>query len=441
MKYTAEPRRSTIVTRWVLTALLIITPVQWARAQVGGVATAAALQQAYKEGVNKAVAEGDYLLGKALIDGLTLLEAWEKANSTLINTAFKELDGSQYAFFQRLQSTLQEAQTGVAADLEKLNETLDEAYQLAADSVFVSDRVTVLRYSPSVVAVDPLADDTVHIRVRGLGLSDAFTTLKIGDIERAPDSATLQEQLFIFPGSVFRVDAMAGGKTILANYRAETRGWFRRYTYKTTLAFRSLPKRFAHYKLTVTSTVAQREYSPVVSFEKSFKARKDTARWTQSVTKGAGWLIDPATIKLQDLAGEKCDGPKLEGVPTPAGFVVSVKCGEIKKTKWEIVKIGPLKTKAKPEFYWTGGWKNVRLSWQEYQTIPKTVEREIEGDLLFGEEQLVDIPEAETAAVAGTLTTSSGKQYVIDGVGRAGPVSVELLKSSGKLAFRAMRLE
>jgi len=407
--------------------------------QVAGVTTAAALNQRLKESLDKAVSDGDYLLGKALIDARTLLDAWQKKNEQLVNTTFDRLDKSQQKFLRGIQDAVAEANSGISANLEKVQATVDEVYQLASDSIFVKDRLAVLRYSPSILAYGP-ENPVVEIRVRGIGLIDAETQMTIGTTTKEPDSATMQEQVFFFPSSAF-VPTASDKRFVTAKYVARKKSFWSKAEYTTNLVFKPVPANFAKYELTIRSHVEDRKYSGPISFTKEFKARKDTVRYVQRVTKGANWYIDPSTIKLQGIAGEASDGPVLDGVPTPAGFAFSVKCHEVKKVKWKKVDIGILKTKLKPEFFWTGGWQRVRWTWQEYTPVKKAVSRTISGELLYGKESLVELPEAETASVTGLITTTDGKQYVVDGLSRAGPVVVELLKDAKLLAFRAMRLE
>jgi hypothetical protein len=419
----------------LLLSLCIWSPHSYA--QIGGATTAVALKETLKSTLNKAVADGDFLLGKALIDGLTLLEAWEQQNQKLINTAFDRLDGSQQKFFRGIQNAVSEANQGLQSNVERVQSSIDEVYQLASDSLLVKDRLAVLRYTPSVVPVNDNSTE-IEIRVIGLGLIDAETSLEINGISRAPASATMQEQLFLFPASAFQTTGKPA--FTLGKYHASKGGFFWSKEYNTTLAFRAVPARLGHYKLTITSQVDDRQYSPPRTFTRDFSARNDTVRYAQPVVSGAGWLIDPDSIRLDGVAGESSDGPRLDGVPTGQGFAFSVKCREVKKVTWTKVRIGPIKTKLRPNFYWTGGWQRVRWTWKEYLPIKRTVERVIEGDLVYGTEDLIDLPEADTATVAGTVYTSAGQTFVVDGMSRAGPVVIEILKESRKIAFRGIRL-
>ena len=424
---------NTHVPNWIRSLICFLTIFACAhtvQAQGASVAAAAGsaviLDDAFKTNIKRAVDSGDYLLARALIDGMTLLDGWKKQNESLINTAFDRLNKEQREFMHKLQDLLTEAEKGIRANIEQVRQSVEEAHEIAQGTIFAKSRLVVTRYTPNIITTN--GAKPVDIWIRGIGIGDekGKSWMEIDGVKFEPFS-TMNELRFSIPATHFLAKDAPG--TVKATFYSEKPKFlFGKHKYSTTLVFTTVPQKFASYDLTITSKIPGREYAPRITVSHKFSGRKDVKSIAQPVVTDPLWYIDVNSITVVQNGGEASGNASIAGAPTPKGFVISAKCGEIREFKRGRIRKAD-------------GWRKCIYSWLEYKESQQTVTRKVQGSLIYGQDELIQLPEAGTAAIAGFITTAAGRRYAVTGEGQAGPAQIEILKETGMLAFRKLQLE
>lgn len=237
-----------------LTFLLISN---FAQAQIVETATTKVALDEIKSGlsdiVNDAMDRVDYTVAKAAIEALSVIDAWEKANTNLLNTAFNRLDTSTQNMFRSADSLVQKTMDRVENSLITAQNITNDFNQIAESLIIGKGRSFISRYSSPVLS--PFITQDKIIEITGVNLDKSDLKVKINDeFVKVPIVGPTKANLTI-PFEMIK-KARINGSNIVIEVKHLTKDgnkflFFPRYKeVNRELIFRNLPEQFATYELT-----------------------------------------------------------------------------------------------------------------------------------------------------------------------------------------------
>lgn len=261
-----------------------------------------------QELIAKARDEGDYLLAQAGATALNSIDAWESANSQLLDEAFSELNRESREVFSRADNLLSKAMEGSADRLETIQQITENANQIVESIPLSGGRSYLLRYQPRIQP--PNAEDQFTIRVRGVNLGKANPELQLseGTAERVQPSEL--EAQFLVPVSESPVDQ----KTLRVNlfevtYTTESdsfwgRLWGDQEVITRSIPMVALPEDVAELELEVTRQYERREEDTFETYLGQFKARNARVYKTAKPKHGWQWDLSKGEGAFTYIQGE-----------------------------------------------------------------------------------------------------------------------------------------
>lgn len=290
------------------------------------------------DAIDKAQNTGNYLLFKGATELKSVIDTWEKANTNLLNKAFRELDDSQRKFFADANSAAQQLNKDVASQVEAATKITELANQTVADVRIFDGNLAVFRYSPRVVY--PGIAPTVSFTVRGINFDDADPNLTLPNGEVAKRvSLSKQEAIFSLPTSVFSHAEQQSSFAILKlSYLNPNGGFFgsiaeffsgRKNLQTTEIAVMQLPQKLGEYSfVSKTRDTVQDSYDGQREFH--WSGRNDTRSFPQGPHDN-GWTIQISSVHQGKTWGRAGRGCHLIS-NNQHGFAIEVRTGVIRET-------------------------------------------------------------------------------------------------------------
>lgn len=180
--------------RWRATLLILAligvfadgarNPAQAQGAEIAGsVATSVVLAEIRTmamEAIDHATAQGDYLLNRAASQILVSIDAWEAANTRLLDRAFEQLDELQRQTFNDMRSTLSQARLGMMEGATAAQDLAVLANQIVERLPRPSGRTAYVTVQRPVI-VPPMRPDTLRVTLLGVNLHQADPQLRLSD--------------------------------------------------------------------------------------------------------------------------------------------------------------------------------------------------------------------------------------------------------------------
>jgi hypothetical protein len=202
--------------------------------------------------VNDAMNRVDYTVAKAAIEALSVIDAWEKTNTNLLNTAFNRLDNSTQNMFRSADALIQKTIIGVENSLVTAQNITNDFNQIAESLIIGKGRSFISRYSSPVLS--PFINGNKLIEITGVNLDKSDLQAKInGEYIKVPIVGPTKASLTI-PFEMIK-KARENGENLTIEVKHKTKDgnvllFFPKYKeVKRELVFRTLPDQFATYEL------------------------------------------------------------------------------------------------------------------------------------------------------------------------------------------------
>lgn len=291
-----------------------------ARAQVaeiaGSAATGVVLKQLFADlttMINKARDDGDYLLARAGVEAKNAMDAWQQANSSLLDKAFSELDKASRENFARAHQLVAAANSGAANRLETVQQITENANQII-ESVPLGGRQTyVLRFSPRIQP--PQAKESFAVRIRGVNLDKGNPNLHLSNGIAKRDQPGPLEAQFTIPSTEMQRDPYKiQVHSFKLTYSTPSDSWFlslfgKRNDVTREIPIVSLPENMASYEVVATRKFEKRVEKAFTRDLGQFKAKNSRQYKVASPDNGWKWDLSKPLVKQQG-SGEagRCEG-------------------------------------------------------------------------------------------------------------------------------------
>jgi hypothetical protein len=270
--------------------------------------------------IDKGRESGDFLLWRLGIQLRDVIDAWRKANSSLLNESFKKLDKASQDFFRNLDSEVEKVKDEKNLTFDQVERLTGEWSSIIAGTLIGSSNPNVLSYSPR--ALTPEGSQSIQLIVTGPNLSVANATIKLNSQGSAKPVSPMTHQIqfplkrseFAFP------EKEAASITIPMNYRTRFFKWYNPWTWisgeRTTndLVLFLLPKRLATYNVRTRVEVEVKKSETRVVNLGQFRGRNSRVpRVVAAPDSALGWRIDltrRSEIHLLPGGGDhgRCEG-------------------------------------------------------------------------------------------------------------------------------------
>jgi hypothetical protein len=143
--------------------------------------------------IDNARNSGDFLIWRMAEQAKAVLEAWKKANTDILNTAFEGLSEANREMFDGIDATLTRASKErelAVGDAQKI--TLEWA-QIIKSLPFTNSEAELLSYSPRVIL--PVGDAPITLRMNGPRLAGSKATLQGSDKSTLTVTPSLEQEL------------------------------------------------------------------------------------------------------------------------------------------------------------------------------------------------------------------------------------------------------
>lgn len=291
-----------------------------ARAQVaeiaGSAATGVVLKQLFADlttMINKARDDGDYLLARAGVEAKNAMDAWQQANSSLLDTAFSKLDEASRVNFARVHQLVAAANSDAANRLETVQQITENASQII-ESIPLGGRQTyVLRFSPRIQP--PHAKESFSVRIRGVNLDKGDPNLHMSNGIAKRDQPGPLEAQFTIPSTEMPRDLnKLQVHSFKLTYSTPSDSWFfrlfgNRVDVTREIPIVSLPENMASYEIVVTRKYEKRVEKAFTRDLGQFKAKNSRVYKVAHPDNGWKWDLSKP-LKKQQGSGEKgrCEG-------------------------------------------------------------------------------------------------------------------------------------
>ena len=363
-------------------------------------ATVAASLQGIKglitSAIDKAQNTGNYLLFKAGTELRSTIDTWERANSNLLNKAFRELNNSQRQFFANAEALATKINRDGQEQVEGIRQVAELINQTAQDVRIFDGSLGLFRYAPRIVYPGIKGDSKGELTftVRGVNFDRADPQLVLPDGKHAKRITLLrQEAVFKVPATVFTFQPTdTSYATLSFTYLNPTPGVLggvqdffsgRKNRATTQIAVMQLPQVLGTFTL---QSRTRETIRTVKDFERVFSwtGRNESKVWNQGPHDN-NWRIIISSLQNRGEWGEAGKGCSVIN-NNEHGFSIEVRTGKVRKG---FNPDGP-------------GYQNCRYTWQEFIDHEAIRDQPVQpGQLTW----TADVPLVLPDRVAGYLMT------------------------------------
>lgn len=277
--------------------LTFLFTTNYAHAQIVETATTKVAMDEIKSGltdiVDDAMDRVDYTVAKAAIEALSIIDAWEEANSNLLNTAFNELDEATRNMFNSADALVQKTMDRVDNSLETAQDITNDFNQIAESMIIGKGRSFISRYSSPVLSPFISQDQVIEITGVNLDKSDLKAYLNDEFINVpiiGPTKATLS-----IPYAMIKA-ARENGEKLIIKVKHKTKDgnrllFFPKYReVNRELIFRTLPETFASFTFNATRSFQKEERQNYRADAGRFEGRnRNITKMASPLTGGWKW--------------------------------------------------------------------------------------------------------------------------------------------------------
>lgn len=260
------------------------------------------LRQQLTSALNSARVTGDYLMARALMQSLAALDAWERANTNILNTAFNRVNQQRVATLNDLRGLLASGSFTANQLADRADQVVLTASNTLAD-VHFSPPVYITKYSPAVMPPDNAK--TFNLRLQGIGLSRG--NLKVNVPGAQLRVVGPQEVVVTLPKSAFKTDAASMTLNDITITHLDATGLAGTFTPRTVtrrLPIMTLPAFVGVINVEVRVKTERREDNMTRIELGQFKGRNETQ--VRIVVPPQGWLwnVDArGNFKFEETSG------------------------------------------------------------------------------------------------------------------------------------------
>ncbi|MER8706194.1 hypothetical protein NKH49_11545 [Mesorhizobium sp. M1088] len=338
-------RRMTLVSL-LTTACISILPLQAADpitdAVLGGI------EHKAQSILDRAKDDANDVVNNAAIRALSIIEAWKKANSELLNQGFDRIDETTKNFFNNMSTDLDRLEKGEEKTAKDIQKITNQWSSTIKDLPFTNKDPEVVDYFPRVFL--PIGDEQIPVHIVGPKVSTAESKLTVGDAEQPANRATDNELLSLIKREGLQFDeAKSRLQTMKGHFTWSTSTWWKPSTWGSTasidreMTFLLLPKRMAKIKVVPQHDTISTETN-AYTVAKGGKGRDST--YDQGVPlppdlDAGGWAFDvdaivakPSGFSAVDIGGDHAScGSVLRESLTPKLFTFRIYLGH-KTDNW-----------------------------------------------------------------------------------------------------------
>ncbi|RWC09526.1 MAG: hypothetical protein EOS51_24290 [Mesorhizobium sp.] len=356
--------------------------------------------------INKAVAEGDYLLARASMEAKDAIEAWRLANTDLINKTFNELNATQREIFAKADALMTQANDHAANRLETIQQIGENANQIIADIPIIGGKTYITRYGPRIVVGG--SGETIFT-VKGISLGEADPQLTIGTTLVPRISLTQQEAQFALSNLSIPVEERTISRQALKfSYKVKSSNVIRylfgaKEVVDRDLALIVFPKVLATYDYSTVVRNDVRVDEPYTAALGQFKARNDRVYKVAKPKEGWKWDLEKP-LKVLQGHGEagRCEGTDINK-SSESGISVFARLDEIRESKnfFGLVK--------------KDGYVSCSLSGTIYKMVPtENPGPAKKGDIVWHSDLPLDRPD-NTVRMTMFVKTFDNRDLTVDG--------------------------
>jgi len=389
-----------------LVAILVSSPV---RAQVAEGVTAGAATSALRSQLDAIIrsAQQDFDLSvfNAATEARNALDAWERVNSTLLETAFEKIDYQQRQLFLNLEKSVKQISLEGADRLAEAQQLGDTAVLLA--STFpLNKRTYIHRYTPRTMI--PGGVSSTVLRIFGTHLSKA--DLLVEDVEgNALEmiESTAATAGFVIPDELLvDRDGKPRPLQLSIQYDSSPYAWFNKGHRTDLVSPWVMPKLLATY--TITPTI---KTDTIERKMQTFHSGKMSGR-NRTVYKGIrppeGWRFDLDRFRDVSVRGNGGEAGRCQKIAdedrSENGVKIQARVDAIREVNWGGVS-------------WDDGWVRCVAKMPIYRVVSGEARGEItQGSLDWFNAIHVDSP-GEIKAWKVSLKTFDGRSSVFHGPG------------------------
>lgn len=395
----------TIATSFPIATHAVITEI------AGSATTGVVLKQLFSDlttMINKARDDGDYLLARAGVEAKDALDVWQRANSSLLEKAFSELDNASRENFARAHQLISSANTGIANRLETAQQIMENANQIVESIPLGSNQAYVLRFSPRIRP--PQASEKFTVRIRGVNLDKADPRLQLTDSIAERNQPGPLEAQFSVPVTELPQDATKMQvRSFKLTYSTPSDNWFARLfgvrnEVSRELPIISLPATLATYQVTATRRFDRKETMRVVEDIGSFRGRNTEVRKVARPREGWQWdVTDRGAFTVHQGLGEAAGCNGIDWNASSAnGITIVAHTNEIKNSRY------PLGADAFVHCRPEGPW--YRMVQTTETLLPES------GSLSWKSDKEIPLP-PDTVSLRLVIKTFDGREKVFTGTG------------------------
>lgn len=417
---------------FLVVALILSSSLSFAQTEV--ITTKIALDEmktSLTEAADQAADRMDYTVALAAIKALQAIQAWEQANSNLLDQGFDRLDQASLDMFARLNATLNNANQIASTALDDLHNVTTNI-NLAAENIITGDkRSYILKQEPLVIP--PTVTDDFTVRLTGVNLDRAEFNFSIAGKPIDPQihvigpkevQLTLSKNLF--PSSD---DAM---EITDINIQQRSRNGsylllFPKYeNVERQIRLAVMPNTVGTISGSITRDVELTQRRTHLVNAGKFKGTNKTIKRMVNPTHGWKWDVSDlskfSVVSTGKGEAAKCHKHIIDNGVTPDGITISARVDRIKEFHF-------------PKFKITDGYISCGLKGPMIRTTESSKDFSIEPQILTWTSDLEIILGDDAKSFSLQFTTFDGKTHIITAAHSDSPY-FEVEKSTSSVIIR-----
>lgn len=285
-----------------------------------------ALLKSIRNSINDAIDMGrstsNYLLFKSGTELKSIIDTWEKANSSLGDKTYKALDKSQQTFLVGANTAAEKLKQDGTAQKEATTIIAELANQAVADASIFDGKPALFSYAPRIVY--PEMGKVMPFKIRGINFNKANPRITLPNgtlVSRV--SLSNQEAVFSVPFSAFKFDPLKAGFTKLKLSYLNSK----KKPERTDIEVLQLPQKFSDFTLQIkTRDSVQDIWEGTRQF---YWSGRDQSKTLSQGPHANGWKIMPSSLSRGRVWGEAGKGCSIAS-NNEHGFAIEIRLNFVK---------------------------------------------------------------------------------------------------------------
>ncbi len=273
------------------------------------------------DAINNARNTGHYLLFKSGTELKSMIDTWEKANPTLIDKTFRELDTSQQKFLTGANIAAKKLNQDAAAQKDAATMIAELANQTVADAGIFDGKLALFSYSPRIAY--PGMRKSISLIIRGINFNKANPRITLPNGKSASRvSLSKQEAVFSVPTSVFKFEpSKAGFSRLKLSYLTS-----KKKRESTDIAVLQLPKKIGDFALQIRARDTVRDIWE--GMRQFYWSGRNESKIQSQGPHDSGWKMITSSLRQGRAWGEAGKGCFIAS-NNEQGFAIELRVGAI----------------------------------------------------------------------------------------------------------------